>query len=173
MWHQTLQWAVLKCRSPASRLLVTPSNKSVYSDGWWSSVCRHVEKMLCPVQRQVPKEDNVKNEWSQYILTAFPRSTAPTTQCVLIILVMPGWQVSLVEWAHIRTLDLTESGTNSRLGGPVPGSGCSPCTWRTADSIVSNCAWKSHFSALTQKCILQNVLEILLHVKLVVRQEKM
>ena len=47
---------------------------------------------------------------------------------------IPGWQVSLEEWAQTSTLDRTASGTNNRLGGPVPGSGCCLCARRIADS---------------------------------------
>ena len=48
--------------------------------------------------------------------------------------VIPGWQVSLEEWAQTSTLDRTAPGTNKRLGGPVPGSGCCLCARRTTDS---------------------------------------
>ena len=48
--------------------------------------------------------------------------------------VIPGWQVSLEEWAQTSTLDRTASGKNKRLGGPVPRSGCCLCARRTADS---------------------------------------
>ena len=37
--------------------------------------------------------------------------------------VTPGWQASLEECAHCKTLAVTEAGMNSLPVGPVPGSG--------------------------------------------------
>ncbi|CAL8323868.1 unnamed protein product [Boreogadus saida] len=50
----TPQWEGLKYRSPASQLLATPSNKAVYSSGWWSLVSH--QKMLFHGESKFPKK---------------------------------------------------------------------------------------------------------------------